>query len=120
MPVPCLEDALGTRNQQQPHRLENLTVQPRPGSNGQDHWLPTHEEMDERACQIYVAQGSPPGHEVDDWLPAQYALMPLPLRKIVGLEPPKTGRAMPLGKSIVGLVPMAWLLGSDGRTQFGR
>ena len=48
--------------------------------------FPTLDEIRTRAYQIYRAHGSQPGHDLDDWLQAEYELMQLPLHKIATLE----------------------------------
>jgi hypothetical protein len=40
----------------------------------------THEEIAGRAYQIHVANGRQPGHELDDWLQAEYELLQRPIR----------------------------------------
>jgi hypothetical protein len=51
-----------------------------------------------------------PGHEVDNWLQAEYELMQLPVRTIAALEQPKRKRG---GKrSLVALVQAAVILGA--------
>jgi FAD synthetase len=42
------------------------------------HRLPLHDEIGKRANQIFRERGSLPGHEVDDWLQAEYELPHLP------------------------------------------
>jgi hypothetical protein len=46
------------------------------------HALPTHEEIARRAHQISRERGSQSGHEIDDWLQAEYELMQLPVKRI--------------------------------------
>lgn len=48
--------------------------------------VPTLEEIQSRAYQIYLARGCKHGHDMDDWLQAEYELIHLPLRKIAELE----------------------------------
>jgi len=88
-----------------------------------DHFnrpLPTHEQIAARAHRIYVERGCQPGHEVDDWLQAEYELMQLPVRKIAELEPPAPDKGRPRGKSIIALVRAAVLLGGPGLAQLGQ
>lgn len=40
----------------------------------------TYEQIAERAHQIHVANGCQPGHELDDWLQAEYELLQRPIR----------------------------------------
>jgi hypothetical protein len=67
---------------------------------------PTHQQVAARAYQIYLERGRQSGHEIDDWLQAEYELMRLPVRKLAELESraPTKGRAR---KSIVDLVRAA-------------
>ena len=46
---------------------------------------PTHEEIATRAFQLFCERGGEPGHEVDDWLQAEYELMQLPIRTLADL-----------------------------------
>ena len=48
--------------------------------------FPTLGEIRTQAYQIYLARGSQPGRDLDDWLQAEYELMQLPLHKIADLE----------------------------------
>jgi hypothetical protein len=50
---------------------------------------PTDQQIRQRAHEIFVQHGREPGHEVDNWLQAEYELLQLPVRKIAELEPPK-------------------------------
>ena len=66
---------------------------------------PTEEQIRTRAHQIFVEHGSQPGHDVDNWLQAEYELMQLPIRKIAELEPPKArGGKVAKALSLVGFV----------------
>ncbi|HVU07169.1 MAG TPA: DUF2934 domain-containing protein [Verrucomicrobiae bacterium] len=40
----------------------------------------THEQIAERAFQIYQANGCRHGHDKDDWLQAEYELMGRPVK----------------------------------------
>jgi hypothetical protein len=73
---------------------------PRPG--------PT--EIRIRAYQLYLEHGCAPGHEVDDWLQAEYELTQLPVRKLAELQPgdPQEG-----GSRLVNLVQAALFLGEN-------
>lgn len=51
--------------------------------------FPTEQEIRAKAKQICLERGGQPGHEIDDWLEAEYELMQLPIRKLAALEPPK-------------------------------
>jgi hypothetical protein len=48
---------------------------------------PTPEQISARAYQIYLERGRVSGHEMDDWLQAEYELMQLPVRKLAEIEP---------------------------------
>jgi Protein of unknown function (DUF2934) len=37
--------------------------------------LSLHEKIEARAHEIYLARGSEPGHELDDWLQAEREIM---------------------------------------------
>ena len=80
--------------------------------------LPTHEQITQRAHEIFLTRGSRPGREIDDWLQAEYELMRLPVRKIAELEP--TGRKNGTRRALVGLVQLAMFLGASSLTQFRR
>ena len=51
---------------------------------------PTEEQIRSRAYEIFLQSGSQPGHDLDNWLQAEYELMPLPVRKIAELAPRET------------------------------
>ena len=74
---------------------------------------PTEEQIRARAYEIYVGRGGQLGHDMDDWLQAEYELMQLPIRKIVELKGagPKRHRAARL--AIVRLVEAAMFLGAE-------
>jgi hypothetical protein len=77
--------------------------------------VPTHEQIGERAYQIYLARGGQPGHEMDDWLQAEYELMQLPIHKIAELGPPQSPRQdnrrrMLRGSALVALVQVGLAL----------
>jgi hypothetical protein len=48
--------------------------------------FPTLQEIRDRAYQVYLARSSGHGHDLDDWLQAEYEMMQLPLHKIAELE----------------------------------
>ena len=48
---------------------------------------PTHQEIAARAYQLYLERGRLSGHDLDDWLQAEYELMQLPIRKLAEMEP---------------------------------
>jgi hypothetical protein len=70
---------------------------------------PTTEEIAARAYQIYLERGRTNGHDVDDWMQAEYELMQLPVRMLAELEPPKAarGNGKARSKSIIELVQTA-------------
>jgi hypothetical protein len=35
-----------------------------------------------RAYELYLERGRKPGHEIDDWLQAEYELLQMPIRKL--------------------------------------
>ncbi|HUJ09549.1 MAG TPA: DUF2934 domain-containing protein [Verrucomicrobiae bacterium] len=66
---------------------------------------PTPEQISARAYQIYLERGRIPGHEMDDWLQAEYELMQLPVRKLAEMEPQfQIARGKPKRKTLVDLV----------------
>jgi hypothetical protein len=62
------------------------------------------EQIAARAYQIYLERGRTSGHDLDDWLQAEYELRQLPVRKLAELEPPAPTRGKPRPKSIIDLV----------------
>ena len=79
---------------------------------------PTEQEIRNRAHQIFIERGCQPGHEVDDWLQAEYELMGLPVRKLAEFDPPKTKRRTAARKSIVDVVHAALVLGAGSLNHF--
>jgi hypothetical protein len=65
---------------------------------------PTEEQIRLRAYQIYLEHGCRPGHDIDDWLQAEYELMRLPLEKIAESEPPEAKIGNRGQQSVVHLV----------------
>jgi hypothetical protein len=43
---------------------------------------PTDQQINQRAYEIFVQSGSKPGHDMDNWLQAEYELMQLPVKRI--------------------------------------
>ena len=82
--------------------------------------LPAHDQIASRAYQIYLERGSQHGHDVDDWLQAEYELMQLPIRKIAELKPPRPSRRARAQKSLVALVQAAMVAGTAELSQFCR
>ncbi len=68
---------------------------------------PSPEQISVRAYQIYLERGRQNGHDVDDWLQAEYELRKLPVRVLANLKPPKPRRGEPQGKSLVQVVRLA-------------
>lgn len=71
---------------------------------------PTHQEIAARAYQIYLERGRVDGHDVDDWLQAEYELMQLPVRELAKLDPPADTTQKRGGKSLIELVRAAMFL----------
>jgi hypothetical protein len=68
---------------------------------------PKPEQIAARAYQLYLERGRTNGHDVDDWLQAEYELIQLPVRKLAELDPPTATRGKSRSKSIVELVRTA-------------
>ena len=66
---------------------------------------PSDEEIATRAHQLYVESDCESGHDIDNWLQAEYELMHLPVRELANLPDPQKGEAS--RKSIVELVRAA-------------
>ena len=73
------------------------------------HKRPASEEIAARAYQIHLESGRRHGHDLDDWLQAEYELMHMPVREIVKLTVPKTSEARRHAKSIIEVVRAAML-----------
>jgi Protein of unknown function (DUF2934) len=43
---------------------------------------PTDQQISQRAYEIFVQSGRKPGHDMDNWLQAEYELMQLPVKRI--------------------------------------
>jgi len=63
--------------------------------------LPSQDKIRARAYEIAMSRGFQPGHDLDDWLQAEYELMQLPIRKIVEIRPPKAAKPSSTCQSIV-------------------
>ena len=74
---------------------------------------PGEERVRARAHQIYLDRGCQPGHDMDDWLQAEYELMQLPVRKIAELNPAADKRGRHGRVALVRLVQTAVLLGAE-------
>jgi hypothetical protein len=68
---------------------------------------PTETQIRARAYEIFLERGGQPGHDVDDWLQAEYELMQLPIAKIAGLAPPKIKGSQGCKKSVIHVVHAA-------------
>ena len=77
---------------------------------------PMEEQIRQRAHEMSLQRGSQPGHEIDDWLQAEYELMQLPVRKIAELAPPKAKQGKVTKASLVSFVHAALLLGTNELT----
>lgn len=76
--------------------------------NSMVYQRPTHQEIAARAYQLYLERGRMPGHEMDDWLQAEYEMMQLPVRKLAEMEPPPLIlQGKPRRRSIVDVVRAA-------------
>ena len=74
---------------------------------------PIHQEIAARAYQLYIERGRQQGHDVDDWLQAEYELLELPVSKLAELEPNptvKSAKSAPRKRNIVELVRAAMML----------
>ena len=65
---------------------------------------PTPAQIAARAYQIYLERGRVSGHDMDDWLQAEYELMQLPVRKIAEIETSPAPKDRFRRRSIVDLV----------------
>ena len=74
----------------------------------------SEEKVRARAYQIYKERGGQPGHEMDDWLQAEYELLQLPIHKIAEIDPALAGKQKRFRKTaLVSLVQAAMLIGSE-------
>jgi len=71
---------------------------------------PIHQEIAARAYQLYVERGRQKGHDVDDWLQAEYELLELPVSKLAELEPDTAIKTAPRKRNIVEVVRAAMML----------
>ena len=70
---------------------------------------PTEDQIRQRAHEIFLQHGSQSGHDVDNWLQAEYELIQLPVRKIAELAPPEAKQCNASKSSLVNLVQTAVL-----------
>lgn len=82
--------------------------------------VPDQTAVARRAYEIFQERGGEPGHELDDWLQAEYELMQLPIRKIAELDPVVPTGRQPVRKSLVALVHSALLAGTAGMAHWIR
>ena len=76
--------------------------------------LPTEAEIRQRAQEIFTARGGLPGHEIDDWLQAEYELTQLPVNHLAKLAAPKPKRTK---LAVAQVVQTALLLSASGLLQ---
>jgi hypothetical protein len=81
---------------------------------------PTEEQIRSRAREIFLRNGSQPGHDLDNWLQAEYELMQLPVRKLVELEPTETKPGKASKAPLVNLVHAAQRLAASKPSHLGR
>jgi len=55
--------------------------------------LPIEAEIRQRAQEICLTRGGQPGHEINDWLQAEYELAQLPVAHLAKLAAPKSKRS---------------------------
>lgn len=66
----------------------------------------TREAIAARAYELYLGRGCQPGHDVDDWLQAEYELRQVPLRVLAEMEPAGGVRKKRSGRSLLDVVQM--------------
>ncbi len=76
--------------------------------------LPTEAEIRHRAQDIFMARGGQPGHEIDDWLQAEYELTQLPVNRLAKLAAAKPKRTK---LAVAQVVQAALLLSAGGLLQ---
>ncbi|NQU09678.1 DUF2934 domain-containing protein [bacterium] len=76
--------------------------------------LPSRDLIAARAHRIYLERGGQHGHDIDDWLQAEYELMQLPIRRLAEIDPPRNRQRPLVGKSVITLVQAALVAGSQG------
>lgn len=80
--------------------------------------LPTREQIAERAEELFHQRGRQPGHELDDWLQAEYELMQLPVHQLAELATATPSRRSTRQFAVVCLVQAALLIGTKGLPPF--
>ena len=91
-----VQTEFGSETSEEGEETDSVTVQ-----------RPTPAQIAARAYRIYLERGRVGGHDMDDWLQAEYELMQLPVRKLAEIEPPPIPQDRPRRKSIVDLVRTA-------------
>ena len=91
--MPRVETEVGTETSEERGDADPMTVQ-----------RPTPAQIAARAYQIYLERGRISGHDMDDWLQAEYELMQLPVRKLAEIEPSPAPKDKLKRKSIIDLV----------------
>ena len=76
---------------------------------------PTDEQIRARAYEIYLQRGQVGGHDMDDWLQAEYELLQLPVSKLadLGSAPKRSRKSRQL--AVVSLVEAAIVLAGSFR-----
>ena len=85
------------------HRMKNGEEE----SGNMTQQSPRPEQIAARAYQLYLERGRTDGHDVDDWLQAEYELIQLPVRKLAEIDQPTLARGRQKTRSIVELVRTA-------------
>lgn len=70
---------------------------------------PTHKQIAVRAREIFIESGCLAGHDVDNWLQAEYELLELPVRELAELPPPPPNKNKTRRKSVTEVVRLALL-----------
>ena len=66
---------------------------------------PTPDQIADRAYQIHVQSGCRHGHDLDDWLQAEYELLGKPVRILAAMEPPPPpASGKPRRRSVIAVV----------------
>ena len=94
--MPSVQTKFGSQISEEGGDKDPMTVQ-----------RPTPAQIAARAYQIFLERGRVPGHDMDDWLQAEYELMQLPVRKLAEIESPQIPKDRPRRKSLVDLVRTA-------------
>jgi hypothetical protein len=75
---------------------------------------PREEHVRARAYQIFKERGGQPGHEMDDWVQAEYELLQLPVHKIAEISPAPAGKQKNYRRmALVSLVQSAMLISAE-------